>query len=118
MTDSKSDSPTTLGRRSFMMTAAFAAAAPIVSEATMAHARLSNVGVPPVDAVIINANENPLGPSKGALKAINDAALTGGRYDRFDAQDKLIATFAKQHGLKPENVVVYAGSSEPLHYTI
>ena len=118
MTDTKSDSPTTLGRRSFLMTAAFAAAAPIISEANLANARLSNVGVPPKDAVLINANENPLGPSKAALQAINDAALTGGRYDRFDAQDKLIATFAKQHGLKPDNVVVYAGSSEPLHYTV
>ena len=118
MTDTKSDSPTTLGRRSFLMTAAFAAAAPIMSEATMANARLSNIGVPPADAVVINANENPLGPSPAALQAISDAAKTGGRYDRFDAQDKLIATFAGQHGLKPENVVIYAGSSEPLHYTV
>jgi histidinol-phosphate aminotransferase len=116
MTDTKSDTPT-LGRRSFMMTAAFAAAAPILTEATMAQARLSNVGVPPADAVIINANENPLGPCKAACKAIADVAPMGGRYDRFDAQDKLIATFAQQHGLKPENVIVYAGSSEPLHYT-
>ena len=116
MTDSKSDTPT-LGRRSFLMTAAFAAAAPIVSEATLAQARLSNIGVPPADAVLINANENPLGPSKAACEAIANIASQGGRYDRFDSQDKLIATFAAQHGLKPENIIVYAGSSEPLHYT-
>ena len=116
MTDSKSDTPT-LGRRSFLMTAAFAAAAPIVSEATLAQARLSNIGVPPADAVLINANENPLGPSKAACEAIANIASQGGRYDRFDSQDKLIATFAEQHGLKPENIIVYAGSSEPLHYT-
>jgi len=116
MTDSKSDTPT-LGRRSFLMTAAFAAAAPIVSEATMAQARLSNIGVPPADAVLINANENPLGPSKAACEAIANIASQGGRYDRFDSQDKLIETFAAQHGLKPENIIVYAGSSEPLHYT-
>jgi len=116
MTDSKSDTPT-LGRRSFLMTAAFAAAAPIVSEATLAQARLSNIGVPPADAVLINANENPLGPSKAACEAIANIASQGGRYDRFDSQDKLIETFAAQHGLKPENIIVYAGSSEPLHYT-
>jgi len=98
MTDSKTDTPT-LGRRSFLMTAAFAAAVPIVSEATMAQARLSNMGVAPADAVLINANENPMGPCKAACKAIADAAPMGGRYDRFDSQDKLIAT------------------SEPLHYT-
>ena len=116
MTDSKSDT-STLGRRSFLMTAAFAAAAPILSEATMAQARLSNIGVPPADAVLINANENPMGPCKAAGKAIADVAPMGGRYDRFDAQDKLIETFAAQNGLKPENIIVYAGSSEPLHYT-
>jgi len=116
MTDTKSETGT-LGRRSFLMTAAFAAAAPIMSEATLAQARLSNIGVPPADAVLINANENPMGPSKGAVEAISKAAPWGGRYDRFDAADKLIATFAAQNGLKPENIIVYAGSSEPLHYT-
>jgi len=116
MTDSNSDTPT-LGRRSFLMTAAFAAAVPIVSEATMAQARLSKIGVPPADAVLINANENPMGPCKAACEAIANVASQGGRYDRFDSQDKLIATFAAQHGLKPENIIVYAGSSEPLHYT-
>jgi len=118
MTDNNSETPT-LGRRSFLMTAAFAAALPIVSEATMAQARLSNTGgVPPMDAVLINANENPLGPSKAACDAISACLPMGGRYDRFDAQDKLINTFASQHGLKPENIIVYAGSSEPLHYTV
>jgi histidinol-phosphate aminotransferase len=116
MTDTKSDTPT-LGRRSFLMTAAFAAAAPILTEATMAQARLSNIGVPPADAVLINANENPMGPCKAACDAIAASAPMGGRYDRFDSQDKLIATFAAQNGLKPENIIVYAGSSEPLHYT-
>ena len=74
--------------------------------------------VPPPDAVLINANENPLGPSPAAIEAITRAAPMGGRYDRMDDQDKFIALYASQHGLKPENVAVYAGSSEPLHYTV
>jgi histidinol-phosphate aminotransferase len=109
-----------LGRRSFLWATALAAAAPIMTEATLAHAaRKSSLGMAlPADAVIINANENPLGPCKAACEAIANTAPLGGRYDRFDDQDKFIKTFAAQHGLKEENIMVYAGSSEPLHYTV
>ena len=119
MTDSNTGLPQ-LGRRSFLLTAAFAAAAPIMTEANLAHAaRKSALGFAlPADAVIINANENPLGPCKAACDAIAQIAPMGGRYDRFDDQDKFIKTFASQHGLKEENILVYAGSSEPLHYTV
>ena len=119
MTDSN-DETATIGRRAFLWSAALAAAAPIVGEATLAHAALHSTlsGDIPPDAVLINANENPLGPSKAACQAIADIAPLGGRYDRKDLNDAFIAKFAAQHGLKPENVAVYAGSSEPLHYTV
>ena len=108
-----------VGRRSLLWTAAIAAAAPIVSEATLAHAaRASFLGEVPPDAVLINANENPLGPSKAACDAIANIASLGGRYDRQDDTDKLAQIFADQNGLKPENVGIYAGSSEPLHYAV
>jgi histidinol-phosphate aminotransferase len=124
LTDSQTDLPITgtlpkLGRRSFLFTAAFAAAAPILGEADFAQAKLASQGaVLPPDAVIINANENPLGPCKAACEAIAQIAPLGGRYDRLGEQDKFIETFAAQNGLKPENIAVYAGSSEPLHYTV
>jgi histidinol-phosphate aminotransferase len=120
VTDSNFELPR-IGRRSFLMTAALAAAAPIVSEGTLAQAatRKSALGFAlPADAVIINANENPLGPCKAACEAIANTAPLGGRYDRYDDQDKFVKTFASQHGLKEENILVYAGSSEPLHYTV
>jgi histidinol-phosphate aminotransferase len=119
MTDTVSD-PSTLGRRAFLWSTAVAAAAPILTEASMAHAKLASqrLGVLPPDAVIINANENPLGPSKRALEAITRIAPLGGRYDRSGIQATFVETYAAQHGLKPENVAVYAGSSEPLHYTV
>ena len=102
-----------------MWGAAFAAAAPIVSEASLAYAaRASFLGEVPPDAVLINANENPLGPSKAACQAIADIAPTGGRYDKWDENDKFVSKYAELHGLKPENIGVYAGSSEPLHYTV
>ncbi len=125
MTETRPDSPQTetgprMGRRSFLWGTALAAAAPILTEAGLAQARLSATGAapPPPDAVLINANENPLGPSKAACEAIARVAPLGGRYDRTGEQDQFIQTFASQHGLKPENVAVYAGSSEPLHYTV
>jgi histidinol-phosphate aminotransferase len=118
MTDAD-DRLSVMGRRSFMWAAALAAAAPIVTEATMARAaRASLLADVPPDAVLINANENPLGPSKAACEAIAEIAPMGGRYDRWDENDKFIKTFADLHGLKPENIAVYAGSSEPLHYTV
>jgi histidinol-phosphate aminotransferase len=42
---------------------------------------------------------------------------SGGRY-RDDLSDDLINLFAQQEGLKPEYIRLYAGSSEPLHYTV
>jgi histidinol-phosphate aminotransferase len=107
------------GRRTFLWGAALATAVPILSEAGLAQARMAGgMGVPPADAVLINANENPLGPSKAACEAIAKVASMGGRYDRNDSQGEFIKTYAAQHGLKPENVAVYAGSGEPLHYTV
>ncbi len=109
-----------MGRRAFLRSAAFlAAAGPIVSEASLAHARLASqmLGVLPPDAVIINANENPLGPCKAACEAITRILPLGGRYDRLGELDALTNEYAAMHGLKPENIAFYAGSSEPLHYT-
>lgn len=132
MTTRNSDEPA-LGRRAFLRSAALiAAAAPIVTEASLAHAAAQTTtappsgmalhgqspNAPPSGAVLINANENPLGPSKAACDAIARVAPLGGRYDLNGETDLLVRTFAAQNGLKPEHVVAYAGSSEPLHYSV
>ena len=72
----------------------------------------------PPGAVLINANENPLGPCKAACVAIAAIAPKGGRYDIDGETEKLTKTFAKQSGLDESYIAVYAGSSEPLHYSI
>jgi histidinol-phosphate aminotransferase len=111
---------TAIKRRDFLRSAAvLTAAGGFASEATMAHAKLASqmLGVLPPDAVIINANENPLGPCKAACEAITKILPLGGRYDRMGELDALTNEYAAMHGLKPENVAFYAGSSEPLHYT-
>ncbi len=122
---------TSSSRRSFLRYASLAAAAPILTEAHFAHAAMQTASAqkataparrsfaaPPPDAVLINANENPLGPCKAACEAISKIAPAGGRYDFYGETDKLTRTFAAQHGLKEDYIAVYAGSSEPLHYAV
>jgi histidinol-phosphate aminotransferase len=91
---------------------------PILTEPQLAHAqrRMMSKNIP-ADAVRIDANENPLGPCSGACSTISSLIPEGGRYD-MDLTMKLISTFAAMEGLKPEYVMPYAGSSEPLHYTV
>ena len=109
-------------RRSFLRSAALssaaAAALPILTESHLAHAerRMAFKGFPP-GAVQIDANENPLGPCDHACAAMADMLHQTGRYD-FTRTGKLSEIFAEQHDLKPENVYVYGGSSEPLQFSV
>ena len=118
-----------VSRRSFLRMAGVAASVPILTEAHLAWAAQQTASTAPTqkrrvrpvlpqDAVLINANENPLGPCKAACEAISAIAPKGGRYDIDGETAKLTKTFASQNGLKEEYVAVYAGSSEPLHYTV
>jgi histidinol-phosphate aminotransferase len=109
-----------LSRRSFFRYAAGAstlAAIPILTEAHLAMASIPIKFADPNKGIHIDANENPLGPSEAARKAIVDIVPRGGRY-LMNLEQDLAETFAKQEGLNPENIRVYAGSSEPLHYTV
>jgi histidinol-phosphate aminotransferase len=109
-----------LSRRSFMRIAgATAITAPLMTEAHLAWAQVGRrtpLNVPP-DAVLINANENPMGPSPAACDAIAKAGMAGGRYD-FARTNQLVKIFSEQQGLKPDYMAVYAGSTEPLHFTV
>src|SRR5579883_1886384 len=111
-----------LSRRSFLRMAATASAVatvPILTEAHLAHAqrRKFNFQPPPHDAVRIDANENPLGPCSGACASISSLIPEGGRYD-YDLTETFVNTFCSVEGLKTDYVLPYAGSSEPLHYTV
>ncbi len=114
---------TNSSRRSFLRLAGLATASlPILTEAHFARAAAAPSRADSLDTtagkVLINANENPLGPCQAALDAMAKLAPTGGRYDLLNETPKLAATFAKQNGV-PENFVnVYPGSSEPLHYAV
>ncbi len=109
-----------VSRRSFMRFAGAAAiSSPLLTEAHFAWAQVGRrtpLNVSP-DAVLINANENPMGPCEAACEAIAKAGMAGGRYD-FARTDELVKVFSEQQGLKPGYLAVYAGSTEPLHFTV
>jgi histidinol-phosphate aminotransferase len=78
---------------------------------------LSRVANIPKDAVLINANENPLGPCYAARQAAAAIISQGGRY-QVELTDDLGQIFAQMEGLKPEYVTIFPGSSEPLHLAV
>ncbi len=104
-------------RRTFLRASAIAATAAglrIVTEPMLAHA---DRPVNSAAGVMIDANENPLGPSASARDAVSAIIPQSGRY--LDGLTKdLINTFAQVEGLKPEYVKAYPGSSEPLHFSV
>jgi histidinol-phosphate aminotransferase len=90
----------------------------IFTEPMLAAAAIAEWGKPyPAGAVIIDSNENPLGPCDAAREAIAGISAQGGRYCPWLAED-LIGLFGKAEGLKPEYVRAFPGSSEPLHYSV
>jgi len=110
-----------LSRRTFFRMAAAAGAmatVPILTEPQLALAqRRRRMRAIPPGAVRIDANENPLGPCSGACASISSLIPEGGRYD-MELTQKLVDTFSGMEGLKSDYVLPYAGSSEPLHYTV
>jgi histidinol-phosphate aminotransferase len=105
-------------RRSFGRLATVLAAGstlPFYNESAMA--QLSKVSDVPPDAVMINANENPLGPCKEALEALHKVASNGGRY-MYGETDKVQQILADQEGVKLDYVRIYPGSSAPLHQSV
>ncbi len=80
-------------------------------------AQLSQVRNAPPDAVMINANENPLGPCAEAAEAMRNIVQKGGRY-MYGETDEFRTTLAELEGLKPTYVYPFAGSSAPLHQAV
>ena len=67
------------------------------------------------DAVVINQNENPMGPCKEGLAAIAAVAPRGWRYNPGSESSDFRNGAAEQLGVKPEYILSTAGSSDPLH---
>ena len=93
-------------RRSFLQlsaTAATIAGLRMVTEPMLAHAAGTMVLFDRKDAILLDSNENPLGPSTAAREAIATITPDGGRY-RDDLSDELVKLFAQQEGLKTDDV--------------
>ena len=58
------------------------------------------------------ANENPYGPPESVMKAMMNAMKYANRYGYPDGG--IVEEIAKHHGVKPENVMIAAGSGEIL----
>src|SRR2546429_9559219 len=108
-------------RRAFLQWSAAAAAVSafrIVNEPLLAAAAVDrDLQHCPPGAVVINANENPLGPCDLARRALADIIPDGGRYCWW-LKEELTKSFAESVGVKPENVAIFPGSSEPLHFSV
>src|SRR5947209_12437951 len=118
---SQKTAPSNDSRRTFLKFSAAAAAASafrIVNEPFLAAAAMERKrGQFPPGSVVINANENPLGPCDAARAAVVSQAPQGGRYSYW-LTDELVDTFAEQQGLNREYIRVFPGSSEPLHFSV
>ena len=104
-------------RRTFLQLSAAATAVAAFRITTEASLAAEDRKVFHPGAVVIDANENPLGPCDAARKAIVDMAPQGGRYSYWLAEE-FVKTFTEMEGLKQEYVRVFPGSSEPLHFSV
>ena len=104
-------------RRSFLQMSAAASAAVVFRPMTEAMLAGADERTFPQGAVMINLNENPLGPSEGARQAIANIAAQGGRY-LTSVTAELVNTVAAAEGLKPEYIRMFAGSSDPLYFSV
>jgi len=109
-----------LSRRSFLhlsATASAAAAFHVMSEPALAAANRPGPLTSDKEAIFIDANENPLGPSQPARDAMAAIIPQGGRYSD-GLTDDLINTFARIEGLPTEYIHAFPGSTPPLHGTV
>jgi histidinol-phosphate aminotransferase len=60
----------------------------------------------------LSSNENCWGPPESVMKAMNNAWKYSNRYGYPDGN--IVAEIAKHHGVKPENILLTAGSGEVL----
>src|SRR5258708_10107528 len=101
-------------RRSFLQLSAAAAALQIVTEPMLAAAARKPHSS---DGVMIDSNENPLGPSQSARDAVSAIIPQGGRY-LDNLTNDLIHTFAQLEGLNPDDVHGFPGSTPALPFGV
>jgi histidinol-phosphate aminotransferase len=104
-------------RRSFLQFSAAASAA--AAFRGIGEPMLAAASRPPhaADAVVIDSNENPLGPCQAARDAMASILPRGGRY-QDGLTDELVKTFAQLEGLNPDCIAATVGSTPPLALSV
>jgi histidinol-phosphate aminotransferase len=105
-------------RRSFLHLSAAASAAAafrVMTEPMLAAAARRKPHTK--DAILIDSNENPLGPSQAARDAIAGIIPLGGRYSD-NLTDELVQTFTQIEGLNPDYIHATVGSTPPLALSV
>src|SRR5947208_5660713 len=100
-------------RRSFLHLSAAASAAAtfrFATEPMLAAASRRKPHAP--DAVMIDCNENPLGPSQSARDAIASMIHQGGAYSD-NLNEEMVQTFAQMEGINPDFVTATVDSTPP-----
>jgi histidinol-phosphate aminotransferase len=113
-----------LTRRTFVRNVGIGAAGALTSSYIAARGRENFIwqGIEPSlhavepGMIVISSNENPMGPGKKVLDAIQAAFGEGGRRPgRYSGSARdLIDALAKKHAVKPENIVLGCGSTQIL----
>ena len=102
-----------LSRRAFARAAGAGAAAAVFSPLVSVKPLFALPATTPAGEIRLSANENPYGPSPGALDAMREAFAKAWRYPD-EAQEALVETIAKSHSVAPNQVLLGDGSSEIL----
>jgi histidinol-phosphate aminotransferase len=96
---------------------------PTMARSAFAAAPAPAAGIPavgyidvPANVALLNINEFPSGPTPAAVEIMHKMAASGNRYYMSETR-QFTAEVAAYHGVKPNNVTLYAGSSEPLQFT-
>ncbi|MEP1095833.1 MAG: histidinol-phosphate transaminase [Cyclobacteriaceae bacterium] len=104
-----------INRREWIQQSLLASAALLVAGSPGAYGCASGIREKRIQGapLQLNWNENPYGPAESAVKAVNEAMKYANRYpDEYivEVKDKL----SKLHSVKPENLLITAGSTEVL----
>ncbi len=100
-------------RRAFVRTGLAAA---LFAPGTLSLPEIARRTDAPVKLARLSSNENPLGPSAAARRAIIDMLGEGNRYARRNGE--MIARLAAKHAVRPEHIVLGNGSTEILQMTV
>ena len=105
---------TPLSRRTFVQTVGAGAAAWIASRGREGALLAQTPAKTSSPVILLSSNENPLGTHKDVLAALRAAAFPEANRYPDASLEEVAALLAKKHGVKSENILLGAGSTQIL----